>query len=84
MLYRNTVGADKDAIRAIQKRITEACPDVRFFVGDYGLRLEGWRIDAEGATIPRTTMCVCQPHRPDTGQPEIIADVDALIAFWRT
>lgn len=73
----------RDVERAAD-RIRKACPDVILGYGDYGFRVDGWRVDANGHTITSTIRTIYQPARSDNGQPEIIADVDSLIKFWST
>lgn len=82
-LYRGTIGADKQKIAEIKAKIEAACPDVILESWqDYGLKLTGYRRDADGHTILSSIRVICQPARPDNGQPEIIADIDALIKEW--
>lgn len=71
-------------LRAAMRKIMGACPDVVLENwADYGFRLDGYKRDEQRNTIPSTIRIIFQPARPDNGQPEIIADVDAIIEFWR-
>lgn len=82
-LYRGLFGEDKKKIAEIGARIRAACPNVTLESWqDYGLKLTGYLKDADGNTIISSIRVICQPARPDNGQPEIIADIDALIKEW--
>lgn len=82
-LYRGLFGEDKKKIAEIGARIRAACPNVTLENWqDYGLKLTGYLKDSDGATIISSIRVICQPAC--NGQPEIIADVDALIKEWST
>lgn len=84
-LYRNTIAIDKRLIAEIKAKIEAACPNaILEDWQDYGLKLTGCRRGPDGTLFDRRI--ICQPKRPATddwdGQPEIIADVDAIIKLW--
>lgn len=70
-------------VHAAMRKITAACPDVRLENwGDFGFLLEGYKRDAQLLPIWSTMRIIFRPARPEIGQTEIIADVDALIKEW--
>lgn len=60
-------------VAAASERIRAACPDVLLERSDYGFGLTA--INPSGSVA-----VVFQPGRADNGQPEIIANVDDVIA----
>lgn len=70
-------------VHAAMRKIEAACPNVILENWqDYGFTLIGYRHGPNDELLDHRT--VFQPARPENGQPEIIADVDALIKEWST
>ena len=71
-------------VRDAKAKIKAACPDVILESWqDYGFRLVGYKQEW-WTRPPEQPHIILQPARPGNGQPEIIADVDALIKEWST
>lgn len=69
-------------VQAAKAKIAAACPDVILESWqDYGFKLVGYKKEW-WTRPPEKPQVVYQPARHENGQPEIIADIDALIKEW--